>query len=55
MFDQAQKSIVRGPFHKRFDKLRITAKRPHTFAWQLAHFEASPSLGKAGRLMQAAL
>jgi hypothetical protein len=52
MFERPQKSVVRGPFRKHLDPLRITSRRAHEFARRLAYFEASPSLWKLAGLIE---
>lgn len=55
MFEHSQKSVVRGPFRKRFDPLRITSHRTDEFARRLAYFEAAPALAKLPGLVWTAL
>jgi hypothetical protein len=55
MFEHPQKSVVRGPFHKPIDPLKVTSKRAHEFARKLAKFEASPSWDRLAALLWSAL
>ncbi|HAK59414.1 MAG TPA: aldehyde dehydrogenase, partial [Nitrospiraceae bacterium] len=55
MFDRPQKSVFRGPFHKRPNPLVITSKHMAVFFRKLAYFEASPSSRKLAGLMWTAL
>ncbi len=55
MFERSQKSVVRGPFRKHLDPLRITSRRAHEFARQLAYFEASPALWRVAGLVGTAV
>jgi acyl-CoA reductase-like NAD-dependent aldehyde dehydrogenase len=55
MFDRPQKSVFRGPFHKRPNPLVITSKRMLQFFKKLAYFEASPSVRKLLGLIWTAL
>jgi hypothetical protein len=55
MFDRPQKSVFRGPFHKRPNPLVITSKRMLEFFKELTYFEASPSVRKLLGLIWTAL
>jgi acyl-CoA reductase-like NAD-dependent aldehyde dehydrogenase len=55
MFDQAQKSVVRGPFHKRLDVIRIASPQAAAFCRRLASFEEAPSLRRLLPLIGAAV
>jgi acyl-CoA reductase-like NAD-dependent aldehyde dehydrogenase len=55
MLPRPQKSVLRAPFKKMFDPIRVTRPRAYTFARRLAHFEAAPSLGKMPGLLWTAL
>jgi hypothetical protein len=55
MFEYPQKSVVRGPFHKPIDPLKVTSKRAHEFARKLAAFEALRSSGGLFGLVWSAL
>lgn len=55
MLDQAQKSVVRAPFHKRLDAIRVTARRPRDFCRQLAYYEATGSIRHLPGLLWSAL
>ncbi len=54
MFDQPQKTVVRGPFAK-LPKFVVTAKRMDEFGKKMAYYEASPSIWKLAGLMLTAL
>lgn len=55
MLTSPEKSVVRGPFRKFPDPLRVTAKRSAAFARNLALFEGAPSLAKVPLLVRSAL
>lgn len=55
MLEGVQKSVIRGPFYKPFDPLRVTSRRAAEFCRKLAYFEASPSPWKAPGLVWASL
>jgi acyl-CoA reductase-like NAD-dependent aldehyde dehydrogenase len=55
MFEFPEKSVVRGPFHKPIDPLKLTSERAHEFARKLARFEESPSWARLSALVWSAL
>jgi hypothetical protein len=55
MLTSAEKPVVRGPFRKFPDPLRITAKQSAAFARNLALFEGAPSLAKVALLVKSIL
>jgi aldehyde dehydrogenase (NAD(P)+) len=55
MFEFPEKSVVRGPFHKPIDPLKLTSKRACEFARKLARFEAAPSWARLPGLLWSAL
>jgi acyl-CoA reductase-like NAD-dependent aldehyde dehydrogenase len=55
MLDRVQKSVVRAPFHKPLDAIRVTARRPHNFCRQLASYEATGSVRHLPGLLWSAL
>lgn len=55
MLDQVQKSVVRAPFHKRLDAIRVMARRPRDFCKQLASYEATGSVRHLPGLLWSAL
>jgi acyl-CoA reductase-like NAD-dependent aldehyde dehydrogenase len=55
MFESPEKSVVRGPFHKPIDPLKVTSKRAHEFARKLARFEEAPSWVRFSALLWSAL
>ena len=55
MLDQVQKSVVRAPFRKPLDAIRVTARRPHDFCRQLAAYEATGSVRHLPGLLWSAL
>jgi hypothetical protein len=55
MIPDSEKTVVRGPFHKRPDPLRVTSLRAPRFARALVRFEAAPSALRAAAALGAAL
>lgn len=55
MLTRPQKSVIRAPFNKWPDPLRLTAAQAPAFARRLAYFEAMPSLRQALPLIRSAL
>jgi acyl-CoA reductase-like NAD-dependent aldehyde dehydrogenase len=55
MLPRSQKSVLRAPFKKMFDPIRVTRPRAYTFARRLAYFEAAPSLWKMPGLLWTAM
>ncbi|MFO7539800.1 MAG: aldehyde dehydrogenase family protein, partial [Chloroflexota bacterium] len=55
MLDQVQKSVVRAPFRKPLDAIRVTARRPRDFCRHLAYYEATGSVRHLPGLLWSAL
>lgn len=55
MLARPEKSVIRGPFRKLPDPLRVSAKQSVPFARKLALFEGTPSPAKAPLLVWSAL
>lgn len=55
MLPSPEKSVIRGPFRKLPDPLRVTAKQAAPFARSLALFEGAPSLAKVPALVMSML